>query len=46
VAGTAAALSLRWGLMPRDLPIGELKAELRRNDFKTCQKDRREEKRT
>lgn len=43
VAGTAAAMAFQKGLMPRDLPVAQLKAELRKNGFKTCQKDRQEQ---
>jgi len=41
VAGTAAALAALSGVTPRALPVRELQDELRRNGFKTCQRDRR-----
>ncbi len=45
VAGTAAAMAVKKGLAPRSLPVAELKAQLRKNGFKTCQKDRQEQQR-
>jgi hypothetical protein len=42
-AGRTAALALKKGLMPCDLPAAQLEAELCKNGFKTCPKDRQEQ---